>query len=123
MLINRKNRILTDKEYNKLISGEEKPGDIEDIATVYHNWKSESDSYSDVQGFCKSVKLEEIRELDYVITPGRFVGLREDEDDFNFAERFTILKSELEKQIAEEDELNERILNNLSKLIITQNGK
>lgn len=122
-LINRKNRILTDREYNKSVTGEDKPGDIEDIASVYHNWKSESDSYSDVQGFCKSVKLNEIIQLDYVITPGRFVGLAEEEDDFDFTERFTTLKSELVKQIAEEDELNKRILNNLSKLIITQNGK
>ena len=52
-----------------------------------------------------------------MVTPGRFVGLPDDEDDFNFEERFTSLKTELEKQIAEEDELNKRIKNNLSKII------
>jgi type I restriction enzyme M protein len=36
----------------------------------------------------KSVSLGEIREKDYVLMPGRYVGLPEDEDDFDFAERF-----------------------------------
>jgi type I restriction enzyme M protein len=119
-LINRKNRILTDKGFLKSVSGEEKDGDIEDIASVYHRWKSQSDSYSDIQGFCKNVKLEELRKLDYVITPGRYVGLAEDEDDFDFAERFTSLKAELEKQIAEEEELNKRIMENLSRVEINK---
>ena len=46
--------------------------------------------------------------------------LPEDEDEFNFAERFTSLKTELEKQIAEEDELNKRIAKNLSKINVNK---
>ena len=90
--------------------------DIAKVATTYHNWRISDAAYEDIQGFCKSVSIEEVKALNYVVTPGRFVGLPDDEDDFNFEERFNTLKSELEKQIAEESELNKRILNNLNKI-------
>jgi len=90
--------------------------DIAKVASTYHNWRTSNTEYEDVQGFCKNVSIEEVKALNYVVTPGRFVGLPDDEDDFNFEERFTLLKTELEKQIAEEDELNKRIALNLSKI-------
>lgn len=103
--------------------------DIEKVATTYHNWRSfPSDGgvsegrggYTDIQGFCKAATLAEVKTLNYVVTPGRYVGLPDDEDDFVFAERFATLKTELEKQIAEEYELNEKIRHNLSKIIPTE---
>jgi len=108
-LINRRNRVLSDE-------------DISLIAGTYHNWRisasSASGKYKDVQGFCKSAKLDEVKALNHVLTPGRYIGLPDDEDDFNFAERFNSLKAELEKQIAEEAALNKAIMKNLSKLEI-----
>jgi type I restriction enzyme M protein len=90
--------------------------DIQQIANTYHNWRTSHNDYKDIAGFCKEATIEEVKAMNYVVTPGRFVGLPDDEDDFNFAERFASLKTEFEKQVAEEDALNKRIANNLSKI-------
>lgn len=102
------------------------PEDIQQIANTYHNWRnlpdrhselvSESVTYEDIPGFCASAPIEKVRELDYVVTPGRYVGLPDDEDDFDFNERFTALKAELEEQLKEEEQLNKIIVQNLAKI-------
>lgn len=94
--------------------------DIEKIAGTYHNWRNANNNYEDIAGFCASAPIAKIRELDYVLTPGRYVGLPDDEDDFDFKERFTALKAELEVQLKEEAELNRIIADNLLKIRIDE---
>ena len=92
--------------------------DIATIAGIYHNWRNPDGDYEDVKGFCNSASIERVRELDYVVTPGRYVGLPDDEDDFDFNERFTKLKAEFEEQLKEEVRLNALIAENLGKVKI-----
>lgn len=94
--------------------------DIDKIASTYHNWRNSDGNYEDIAGFCAAVPISKVAELDFVLTPGRYVGLPDEEDDFNFAERFNILKAELEAQLKEEEELNQIIAANLLKIKINE---
>lgn len=75
-------------------------------------------SYQDIPGFCASVPITRVAELDYVLTPGRYVGLPDEADDFDFKERFTALKAEFEAQLREESALNQAIAESLAKVQI-----
>ncbi len=92
--------------------------DVQKITDTYHNWRNPDGTYEDIAGFCASAPIDKVRELDYVVTPGRYVGLPDDEDDFDFNERFTSLKSELEEQLKEESILNKIIAENLTRIKI-----
>ena len=92
------------------------PEDIQQISQTYHNWRTGEEVYEDVKGFCASVPLEKVAKLDYVMTPGRYVGLAVEEDDFDFTERFTALKAEFEAQLEEEAVLNAAIAQNLARI-------
>ncbi|MCD4774075.1 MAG: type I restriction-modification system subunit M [Bacteroidales bacterium] len=102
-LINRRTRELSNE-------------DIKLISNTYHNWRNPDGDYEDVKGFCNAASIERVKELDYVLTPGRYVGLADEEDDFDFNERFTSLKTEFEEQLKEESVLNKRIAENLAKI-------
>jgi type I restriction enzyme M protein len=104
-LINRRTREFSDE-------------DISTITETYHGWRNPDGEYEDVKGFCKSASVEEVAELGYVLTPGRYVGLAVEEDDFDFKERFTALQAEFAEQLKEEERLNRIIAENLAKVIV-----
>ena len=90
--------------------------DINQIANTYHNWRNADGNYEDIAGFCKAESIDRVKELEYVLTPGRYVGLSDEEDGFDFKERFNSLKTTFEQQLKEETDLNNKIIANLSKI-------
>lgn len=106
-LIDRVHRELTD-------------ADIEKIVTTYHAWRGDKQvktKYEDVAGFCKSATTEEIESHGFVLTPGRYVGAEEVEDDGEpFEEKMKRLVNELQSQFVESAKLEKGIKANLKGL-------
>ncbi|MBN8610538.1 MAG: SAM-dependent DNA methyltransferase [Deltaproteobacteria bacterium] len=101
-LVDRVHRALSDDE-------------IARIADTYHRWRGDlSGKYEDVPGFCKSATSDEIASHQFVLTPGRYVGAEEVEDDGEpFDEKMKRLVSTLEQQFAEGARLEKEIRKNL----------
>ena len=111
--------------------------DIARIADTYHAWRgdlgsptlgspstssAEADAeqalgdprYEDVPGFCKAATLDEIRQHNHILTPGRYVGMGEvEEDDEPFEEKMGRLMAQLEAQFTEGARLEAAIRENL----------
>ncbi len=116
VLIDRVHRDLTDE-------------DIARIADAYHAWRGDKrplpgggegrgeGGYSDIPGFCKNATLDDIRAHGYVLTPGRYVGAAEAEEDGEpFEEKMKRLTATLEAQFAESAKLEKQIRENLGQL-------
>ena len=105
VLIDRVHRELTEEEITR-------------IADTYHAWRSPKGNYEDIPGFCKSAKLEDIRGHGYVLTPGRYVGAEETEDDDEpFEEKMERLTQVLQEQFAQSGKLEAEIKQNLSQFM------
>lgn len=108
----RKMGFMIDRRHKELISE-----DIRRISETYHEWRREGSKYEDVKGFCKSAKLEEVKNNGYVLTPGRYVGSEDvEEDNELFEEKMKKLTSELSEQFKQSDELEKKIKENLKKI-------
>jgi type I restriction enzyme M protein len=91
--------------------------DIDRMAKAYHSWRGEKDAgeYADVSGFCKSEGMETIKSHNYVLTPGRYVGAEEIEDDGEpFEEKMDRLTTQLGEQFKESARLEKQIAKNLA---------
>ena len=87
--------------------------DIKKIADTYHRYQND-DNYENVKGFCYSATTEEISANDNVLTPGRYVGVEENQsDDVPFEEKMENITSELSKQFEESHRLEEEIRKNM----------
>ena len=94
-----------------------KEDDIQKIANTYHEWKKQDGEYEDVKGFCKSARLEEIQKHNYVLTPGRYVGIPDEEDDgVPFEEKMGALTAKLKEQMQEARQIDQDIKEQLAKI-------
>ncbi len=104
MMIDRKNRIFEDK-------------DVKQVADTYHNWLKGNNEYEDIKGFCKSAPLSEIEKHKFVLTPGRYVGIEDEEDDgIPFEEKIDKLTSALREQMTQSQVLDKEIKEQLAKI-------
>ena len=92
--------------------------DIERIAGTVHAWRQDgevTEAYADVPGFCYSARLEEIEKNGFVLTPGRYVGAAEqDDDDEPFDQKMKRLTALLKQQQEEGAKLDAAIARNLA---------
>jgi type I restriction enzyme M protein len=103
-MISRKNRMLGDDDLIK-------------ISETYHAWRNTDGKYEDIPGFCKAATLEEVEANNFVLTPGRYVGAEDIEDDgIPFEEKVAVITSSLAEQFEKSNELQERIKENLEKI-------
>jgi type I restriction enzyme M protein len=98
-------------------------GDIEKIAGTVHAWRGDGevpDAYENVAGFCYNAKLAEIEKNGFVLTPGRYVGAADqEEDDEPFDQKMKRLTGLLCQQQQEGAKLDAAIARNLAELGFT----
>jgi len=113
----RKLGVMVDRRHRQLT-----PEDIKRIADTYHAWRGEpvdgqKIEYKDVAGFCKAVKLDKIRKQNHILTPSRYVGYEQKEEDpEEFQQKMKRLTTELAQQMNEARKLDEEIKKNLGKI-------
>jgi type I restriction enzyme M protein len=91
---------------------------IKQIADTVRRYRGELKGYEDVEGFCKVASLEDIEKHNFVLTPGRYVGLAQEDngDDEPFEDKMTKLTAGLAELFEQSDDLKEKIKKNLGGL-------
>ncbi|HLP50487.1 MAG TPA: N-6 DNA methylase, partial [Chitinophagales bacterium] len=91
--------------------------DLTRIAETYHQWRNKKGKYEDVEGFCKSATLDEVKLNNYVLSPGRYVGTEAEEDDgISFDDKMNGLVTQLNSQFKESARLEKEIKENLKSI-------
>lgn len=90
--------------------------DITKIKDTYHSWRKD-ENYEDEKGFCKSAGLSDIEKHSFVLTPSRYVGIPDEVDDgIPYEEKVKKIEMKLASQINKEQELNDKIKEQLAKV-------
>ena len=98
------------------IHRELKPEEIQRICHTYHSWQ-QGDGYKDMLGYCKSINVLEVAENDYILTPGRYVGIDEHPvDEGSFNEKMAKLTQELSDLFSKSQDLEVEIKKNLKEI-------
>jgi type I restriction enzyme M protein len=87
------------------------PEHIEKIATTYHNWQQQDKGYEDVPEYCYSAHIDEIEKKDYSLVPSKYIEFKDRDENIDFDEKMTSLKSEFENLLQQEAESKEELLN------------
>ncbi|MFA6386847.1 MAG: class I SAM-dependent DNA methyltransferase [Candidatus Paceibacterota bacterium] len=91
--------------------------DIAKVAGTYHEWRQRKSKYEDIKGFCKSATLAEMEKHNFVLTPGRYVGIQaEVYDGIPFETKIAALTKTLSEQMAQEKQLNAEIKKQLQNI-------
>ena len=89
--------------------------DLDLLADTFE--KFEEGTLEDEKGFCKVSTLDDIKEQDFILTPGRYVGFKPEEDDgIPFEEKMRTLTSELNELFKESNELETKIRQSLKEI-------
>jgi len=104
-LVSRKQKVLAEEE-------------IKEISNIYHDFKFNQEKAEDVPGFCRIVTIDEVKENDYKLSPGTYVGTEAVEDDgVSFEEKMEGLKNILHQQFEESNRLQDKIKKDLEELV------
>ena len=91
--------------------------DVNKIADTYHNRRKNPEKYEDIKWYCKTTKLEDMEKHGFVLTPGRYVGIPEEEDDgIPFEDKMKDLTDKLSEQMAKEQAMNDEIKKQLENI-------
>ena len=95
------------------------PEDISRIADTYHSFRNLKPAtlYEDIDGFCKVATRADIEQQGFVLTPGRYVGSPEaDEDELPAAERLELIRKRLVEELDQSAAVEKRLRNLLKQV-------
>lgn len=95
-----------EKKYTQLLED-----DIEKVASTYHDWQLENNSYEDEPEFCYSASINEVRDKDYSLVPSKYIEFVNRDEIIDFDEKMSSLQSEFSELLKKEEESKKELQN------------